>query len=113
MWSQSSKWSRYHHLEKDSQCDEGREFATVQIAAKDVDPNTGQVTYTAEMLNYEMIGKEKFIEGMEHVVTGIPRDAIMLKDKTYHSDQHLPNAFRHEIGIPTEIFPKQWMDLAQ
>jgi hypothetical protein len=49
---------------------------------------------------------------MEHTVTGIPLDAIMVKDKTYYSDQHLPNAFRHEIRIPTEIFPQQLMDLS-
>jgi hypothetical protein len=59
------------------------------------------------------VSKDKIVPNMEQTVTGIPRDAIMVvKDKTYYSDQHLPNAFRHEIDIPTEIFPQQWMDLS-
>jgi hypothetical protein len=28
----------------------------------------------------------------------------------YTTDQHLENAFRHEIGIPDAIFPDQWKD---
>lgn len=31
--------------------------------------------------------------------------------KPFHSDMHHPRAFRHEIMIPDDIFPKQWMDL--
>jgi hypothetical protein len=28
------------------------------------------------------------------------------------TDQHLPDAFRHAIGLPEGVFPVQWMDLA-
>lgn len=84
-----------------------------KLLHKERDSATGEVMYTAQMLNNTVSKlKEKVPEGVEHIVTGIPREAIMLKDKAYyHSDQRLPNVFRHEIGIPTEIFPKQWMDL--
>lgn len=66
--------------------------------------------FTAEMFN---LGNDDAIpeQFMPHVVTDIPRSVIEVRDKPYHSDQHLEFAFRHEIGIPDEIFPKQWMDL--
>jgi hypothetical protein len=31
--------------------------------------------------------------------------------RPYKSDMHLPRAFRHEIKIPDEMFPRHWMDL--
>jgi hypothetical protein len=41
----------------------------------------------------------------------VPRSAIVFYDKPGTSDMHLPSAFRHMIGIPGEIFPKQWENL--
>ena len=42
----------------------------------------------------------------------VPREAILFFDLPYTTDIHLPNAYRHEIGIPDEIFPKAWRDLS-
>jgi hypothetical protein len=42
-----------------------------------------------------------------------PRDAFVFVDKPYKSDMHLPNAFRHEIMIPDEIFPDKWKNAAK
>jgi len=39
--------------------------------------------------------------------------SIMFAEKAYVGDQFLENAFRHPIGIPDEIFPKEWMDLVE
>jgi hypothetical protein len=36
------------------------------------------------------------------------RDMIHYFVRPYHSDQHLPNVFRHPMGIREELFPKQW-----
>lgn len=47
-----------------------------------------------------------------YVVEEVPRFAIKLSDVLRSSDQHLSTAFRHEIGIPDEIFPNAWKDLA-
>ena len=70
------------------------------------------VTYTAMMKNYPGIRKEERIpKGEIHVVESIPRNAIRFVDKMYSTDMHLDNAFRHEIQIPDDIFPQQWMDL--
>jgi hypothetical protein len=50
-------------------------------------------------------------EWNDHSVTkmeGVPRQAMRFVDRPYTSDLHLPNAFRHEIMIPDEIFPDKW-----
>jgi hypothetical protein len=41
-------------------------------------------------------------------VLQVPESAITLVDKEYTSDQFLPTAFRHEIGIPNSLYPKNW-----
>jgi hypothetical protein len=41
----------------------------------------------------------------------VPRSAIVFYEKPGYTDMHLPSAFRHVIGIPEEIFPKQWKNL--
>jgi len=46
-----------------------------------------------------------------HTIIHVPRHAIEFVDDEYTSDQHLVNAFRHEIELPNEIFPQMWMDL--
>jgi hypothetical protein len=56
--------------------------------------------------------EEVIPNGSLHIVNGVPRSAIRFMDKYYTTDQHLENAFRHEIQIPDEYFPSQWMDLS-
>jgi len=51
--------------------------------------------------------KSKAIE----VYPAMTASQVKFLPKPYRSDMHHPQAFRHEISIPTEIFPKQWMDL--
>lgn len=46
-----------------------------------------------------------------HVITDVPWVAIEFVDKHYTSDVFLKNAFRHEMKLPDEIFPKAWMNL--
>jgi hypothetical protein len=43
----------------------------------------------------------------------IPREGIKFIDRPYTTDMFLKNAFRHDIRIPDEIFPKQWLNLKQ
>ena len=70
----------------------------------------GEYWYTVELEresdNNEK--KEKIIELLRR--TDVPREAIRFFDKPGTTDMHLPNAFRHWIGIPDEIFPQQWRD---
>eukprot|EP00978_Attheya_sp_CCMP212_P005768 scaffold12879_cov50-Attheya_sp.AAC.4 len=48
---------------------------------------------------------------LDYIVTGIPSRAITLIDLPYTSDEHIPGAFRHEIGVPEGFFPPEWLDL--
>jgi len=38
----------------------------------------------------------------------IVREAISFVDAPYSTDMHLPEAFRHSIGIPDTLFPDAW-----
>lgn len=46
-----------------------------------------------------------------HEIMDVPRDAISFVDIHYTSDVFLKHAFRHEMKLPDEIFPKAWMNL--
>jgi SET domain len=43
-----------------------------------------------------------------HLLEDLPWLAFHFVDRPYTSDAHLPNAFRHDIRIPNEIFPEPW-----
>ena len=55
--------------------------------------------------------KQLIPAGEEHVVVGVPRAAIFVRDKLYSKDEFLPGAFRHPIMFPDEIFPEPWRNL--
>jgi hypothetical protein len=42
-------------------------------------------------------------------VTRLLMSAVIVVDKPYSTDIHLPSAFRHEIGVPGDIYPEVWM----
>jgi hypothetical protein len=44
-------------------------------------------------------------------VAELPREAFVFTDKVKSTDQFLPNAFRHHIGMPDGMFPDAWMNL--
>lgn len=48
-------------------------------------------------------------------IYNVPYDgkALVLVDKAYSQDWHLPQAFRHKIGIPDDIFPEVWKNLKE
>jgi len=76
--------------------------------------NEEEGTFTVRIRNrYGLVDAERIPRGAMHIVTHVPRFAIRFSDKILTTDQHLENAFRHEIGIPDEIFPEQWKDLKQ
>eukprot|EP00984_Skeletonema_dohrnii_P011311 scaffold4495_cov117-Skeletonema_dohrnii-CCMP3373.AAC.1 len=41
-----------------------------------------------------------------YLIIDVPRGAIEFIEKPYTSDVFLKNAFRHEMKLPDEIFPK-------
>jgi len=46
-----------------------------------------------------------------HVITGVPWSAIRFKNIAYTSDVFLKKAFRHEMILPDDLFPRAWMNL--
>lgn len=46
-------------------------------------------------------------EGISNKKT-VSRHHILFTMRKYSSDQHLPGAFRHFIGVPDEMWPEQW-----
>jgi len=82
-----------------------REDATQQdcdILQREQDEN-GTVLYTAVL-----IAKNKGKKIADSKLEKVPREAFVFAFKPYASDMHLPNAFRHAIMIPDEIFPEKW-----
>jgi len=55
--------------------------------------------YTVIVMNRPGLKEsERIPKGHVHVVSHVPRNAIVFSEKVYTSDQHLPDAFRKEIG---------------
>jgi len=69
----------------------------------------GVEEYTVRVLNNDETHHDALVPDDERlVVTNMPRHAIVFTDRMYTTDQHLPNAFRHEVMIPDEIMPESW-----
>lgn len=86
-----------------------------RIIQRQGDDVTGsnRMTFTVQIRNrYGLAAEQRIPKGTTHIVTHVPRQAIRFSDKIYTTDQHLENAFRHEIGIPDGVFPELWKDLA-
>jgi hypothetical protein len=47
-------------------------------------------------------------DGSNVTVVDVPKHGIYLYDRAFTADWHLPNAFRHEMAIPDDIFPEAW-----
>lgn len=67
--------------------------------------------YTVQIKNRPgLVSEERIPPDTIHIVTHVPRSAIRTTDQYYRTDQHLPNAFRHSIGLPDELVPHHWKD---
>ena len=61
----------------------------------------------------------KHVESKSHVrdiqsgiSNSMSNNLISFAMKPYSSDQHLPGAFRHHIGVHDDLWPERWKDLA-
>jgi hypothetical protein len=81
--------------------DDGNDIYTVSLNFFDVDVSEPLVE---EEIAYDpnVPMEELFID------TGVPRRAIRWIEKPYLDDEHLPNAFRHPIGLPDNLVPVAW-----
>jgi hypothetical protein len=78
----------------------------------DGDKITHMYLYEIEIKTKKSVGEETpFHE--HHIITDVPWNAIRFYEKPYTSDVFLKHAFRHEMKLPDEIFPKAWMNLGE
>eukprot|EP00956_Cyclotella_meneghiniana_P034746 scaffold107994_cov70-Cyclotella_meneghiniana.AAC.1 len=77
---------------------------------EDEEENYHGYEYDAE-LNIRKTFEDVIIHEV-HIITHIPWKAIRFFNKAYTSDIFLKNAFRHEMGLPDDVWPKAWMNLS-
>jgi len=66
--------------------------------------------YTVEILNHgeSELNSNSIPENEYHRLHNVPHYAIWYLNKRYTSNQHLSNAFRHNIGISDRMIPAAW-----
>ena len=68
--------------------------------------------YTVQILNYDHQHRDQVVpDTYMLIVRNMPRDALTFTDFAYTTDQHLPQAFRHEMMLPDSMFPEAWRNL--
>ena len=77
--------------------------------------NEGNGRYTVR-IHSQLVPKEEQVSWVKNnqarILKNYPGTLIKFVHKSYTSDQFLAGAFRHHIGIPDYLFPRQWKDLA-
>lgn len=73
---------------------------------------------TCEVLRFEEVNGTllytavvRVEEDQNEKLTRAPREAFRFVDRPYTTDMFLPNAFRHPMMIPDDLFPEYWMNL--
>ena len=73
-----------------------------------LDERTGDYLYAVRLYAYSDDGENV---RSSTLVEDVPRHAIHFVDRPMTCDQLLPNAFRHDIRIPNDIFPVAWRNV--
>jgi hypothetical protein len=100
-----SKWKRYadsHESLMDYISHEDEYQQDCDLLQREQDEH-GNIVYTAVLIDEE---KGEKVAGSK--LEKVPREAFVFVHTPYASDMHLPNAFRHSIMVPDEIFPDTW-----
>jgi hypothetical protein len=97
---------------------EGNEYwADGSTYTAPVDKDTSSNIFACEIMEKQEDGNltvrilylEEYVD-TPVVLTNYPASSVTFRMKKRTTDQHLPGAFRHHIGIPDDIFPSQWKD---
>jgi hypothetical protein len=100
---ESKRWKRYYPDKMDNFHDTGTIYeCDVLRVQKD---GRGNSLYTAVMWNADPSGGEPQFKG---TLSKVPRQAFHYYNHHWATDQYLPNAFRHDIRIPDDLFPEAW-----
>ena len=74
--------------------------------------NTTELRYQVQVSKKRPRGeKEKGKQKKTKFWSHCPIQVFSFQDKPYTSDLFLPNAFRHDMRIPNDLFPKAWRNL--
>jgi hypothetical protein len=99
-------WKKYFKKGKDELLSwkkkRSGEWANCDILSVKQDEN-GIYLYTAAVFD-----EDDKDNNSPQLMRDVPREAFVFVDRPYTSDMALPNAFRHDIRIPDEIFPEAW-----
>ena len=88
--------------------DEDAAWWPCEILRYKTDPETGRVLYTMHL--FEREAGDQIINSV--LVEDVPREIVHFVDRPYSSDTFLPSAFRHDMRIPDELFPRAWRNLS-
>jgi hypothetical protein len=83
------------------------------ILKRHTDATTGKTYYGVKLQpsHTSSMSSDCWISPDETIfVREVPAYAVKLVDKKFSRDQHLPNSFRHEIGLPPGLLPHAWLD---
>ena len=92
--------------------DEGEDISELQHLVIDTSQGTRpvEILQTKEMEDGHVLYRVLDLEE-KGTYSGIPRLGFYFVDKPHTTDMFLENAFRREIGIPDELFPKLWKNI--
>lgn len=98
------------------QCNITERFEKIYEDSEDEEEGTHRYLYTIELEVKKEFEGIKGLDDMDpiteiHEITDVPWDAIVFHNLPYTSDAFLKQAFRHEMKLPDEIFPKAWMNI--
>lgn len=81
------------------------------ILSRSSTPNNEHYTAVMAPLDNDSMPETYFLgsnNDERHIVYHIPRSKVSIADKAYSTDIHSPNAFRHHINAPEDMFPDTW-----
>ncbi|KAL7442249.1 hypothetical protein ACHAXM_008296 [Skeletonema potamos] len=103
-----------HHIVK---CKVRERYEKEDDSSEEVEVDGTKIThkylYVIEIDAEKTVTDDETTFHEHHIITDVPWNAIKFVDKPYTSDVYLKHAFRHEMKIPDEIFPKSWMNVEQ
>lgn len=89
--------------------EEGLVLGSCELLRRKQHDNPHGYLYTAVLTRMkESDGGEEVAGERIELMEDVPREAFHFVDRPYHSDMFLPDAFRHAIMIPDDIFPEAW-----
>lgn len=92
---------RYEKQVQDEDDDENGEIKTIQLYR----------TRLIEVSNHTDVEFDcLLVPNVDYQYYDVPRDAIFVVDRPYTTDEFQPQAFRHEIHVPENMYPDIWLD---